>query len=165
MNETPLPLMVWAMMQVGLPLVAAASANASCNGGKVVAIHLDDVPAEGAPLIGERLEIHDVLHEAVELDAVVIDNAHTLSSLWNAPTMAASQIWPFLTLAIAEHAVGARRTAVEPRRQTHAERERKSLAQRTGGGFERGNEAHVGMALINRAQLAQRVELVLAAYR
>ena len=57
MNETPLPLMVWATMQVGLPLVASASveralrmASKSCPSISMVcqpnARHLS---ASGAP--------------------------------------------------------------------------------------------------------------------
>ena len=49
---------------------------------------------------------------------------------------------------------------VEPRGEAHAEAERQALAERTGGGFERGDEAPVGMALIDGAELAQRVQLV-----
>ena len=46
MNETPLPLMVWAISAVGLPLVAAASANAVCSAADIVAVEFDRVPAE-----------------------------------------------------------------------------------------------------------------------
>ena len=56
MNETPLPLMVWAIIAVGLPLVAAASANAPCNRGNVVPVDLDGVPSECPPFVGQRFD-------------------------------------------------------------------------------------------------------------
>ena len=138
MKETPLPLMVWATMQVGLPLVASASSKRLADGGEVVAVDLERVPAERAPLFGQRRDFHDVLHEAIELDLVVIHDGHHVVELVKSAGHGGFPDLPFLDLAVAQHDVGARRAAVQPRREPHAERQRQALAQRAGGGFQAG---------------------------
>ena len=94
MNETPLPLMVCAMITVGLPFVSSASAKAFCSAANVVAVHFDGVPAEAAPLVRQRTHSHDVFHEAVELNLVVIDDRHHVVDFCSAGNMAASQTCP-----------------------------------------------------------------------
>src|SRR5205823_4578724 len=85
------------------------------DGREIVTVDLDGVPAEGPPFIGQRRDLHNVLHEAVELDAVVVHNGHHIIHLmvWAGhgrfPNLA------FLDLAIAEHHVGARWSAIQPR--------------------------------------------------
>jgi hypothetical protein len=62
--------------------------------------------------------------------------------------------------AIAQQAVGARGAAVQARRDAHAQGQRETAAERTGGSLEAMDEADIGVALINRSELAQGVELV-----
>ena len=62
MKETPLPLMVWAMITVGFsePALAWACAKARFQRVRVVAVRLDDVPAEGTatyPRTGARARV------------------------------------------------------------------------------------------------------------
>ena len=138
MNETPLPLTVWATMQVGWPLVASASASAAWMAGEVVAVDLDGVPAEGAPFVGQRLDFHDVLYEAVELDAVVVHDGDHVVDLVESAGHGGFPDLAFLDFAVAQQHVGAGRAAVEPRREPHSERQREPFAQRAGGGFQAG---------------------------
>ena len=74
MNETPLPLTVWATMKVGLPRVASAWSSALPIWAIVVAVDLEHRPAEGLPLGHDRLEVEHLLHEVVELDLVVVED-------------------------------------------------------------------------------------------
>ena len=47
-----------------------------------MAIGADHVPAEGAPFIRHRLQIHDVLDKSVQLDSVVVqDGAHVIEMI------------------------------------------------------------------------------------
>ena len=69
MNQTPLPFVVCAMTHPGPPL--RASPDASMQPIVIVPVHLDDAPAEGAPLVGERLERQGLLTGAEALDLVV----------------------------------------------------------------------------------------------
>ena len=80
MNETPLPFTVFAMMQVGLPLVDAAFANASAA-PEYYDRRSPDVPTECPPFVCERLQVHNVFHKAVELNFVVIDDADDIVHL------------------------------------------------------------------------------------
>ena len=84
----------------------------------------------------------------------------TLSSLWTGAEHRRFPDLAFLDFAVAEHDVGARRALVQTSRQAHSDPDRQSLAERSGGGFERGNEAHVGVALVDRAELPQILQLV-----
>ena len=85
MKETPLPLMVCAMIAVGLPFVASAFANAPANRGEAVAVDLDACASRSAPLVGQRLEVHDVLHEPIELDPVVVHDRDQVVDLVERP--------------------------------------------------------------------------------
>ena len=161
MKETPLPLTVWATRQVGLPLVAAASASAPSIAAKSWPSISSVCQPKARHLSASGVDVHDVLHEAVQLDAVVVHDGHQVVHLVERADHGRFPDLAFLNLAVAQHHEGARRAAVQPRRQRHAEAERQALAQRTGGGFQAGDEAHVGMALEDAAELAQRVQLVL----
>src|SRR5207302_1583781 len=44
--------------------------------GDIVSVHFNRMPAEAAPLVRNRLVGHDVLHKAIQLDAVIIDDRH-----------------------------------------------------------------------------------------
>ena len=47
----------------------------------VVAIDLDDLPAEAAIALVQRLDVHHVLHPAVDLQPVAVDDAHQVVEL------------------------------------------------------------------------------------
>ena len=163
MKDTPLPFTVWAIRTVGLPLVAAASAKHAWIAGDVMAVELEHVPAEGSPLVGQRLQFHDVLHETVELDAVVVHDGADVIDLVEGAEHGGFPDLAFLDFAVAQHHIDAGRAAVHPQREAHAQREGEAVAERTGGGLEHGEEAHVRVALVDGAELAQGVQLVFGA--
>jgi hypothetical protein len=129
------------------------------NGGEIVAIDLDGVPAEGAPLIGHGRDSHDVLHEAIELDAVVIHDGNYVIDLMEGAGHGGFPDLAFLDFAVAEHDISAAGAAVEARAQSHSKGQREAFAQRAGGGLQAGNEAHVGMPLVDGAEFAQGIQL------
>ena len=129
MKETPLPLTVWATTQVGLPLVASASSKALSDRRQVVAVDLDGVPAEGAPLVGQRLDFHDVLDEAIELDAVVVHDGDHVVDLVEGARHGRFPDLAFLDLAVAEHDVGAGRPSVQAGGEPHPDAEREPFAR------------------------------------
>jgi hypothetical protein len=108
----------------------------------------------------QRLEVENVLHEAVELDAVVIDDRDNVVHLVERSEHRGFPDLPFLDLAIAQNDVHARREPVEFRADRHAEADRQPLAERAGGALESGDKPFVRMALVDRAQLAQSVQLI-----
>ena len=155
-------------MQVGLPFTAAASAKALLQRGNVVPVRLRSRASRSCATCPPEVPDPDVLDEAVELDPVVIHDGHDVVELVGTAEHGRFPDLAFLNFAVAQHHVGARRALVQPRGEPHADGQRQSLAQRSGGGFERRQEAHIRMALVNRTELAQRVELVLgtiAAFR
>ena len=74
MNETPRPLLVRAMTQVGRPGSAGSASKIVHQRLDVVAIDLDHAPAERAPAIGERFERHRLLGGVALLQPVAIDD-------------------------------------------------------------------------------------------
>ena len=160
MNETPLPLMVWAMTAVGLPFGGRRFLKRGVERGQVVPVDIDGVPAKRSPLVDDGLDFHDVLDEAIQLNAVGVHNGHHVIDLVVTAEHRAFPDLAFLNLAVAHHGVRPGRAAIQARRQRHAERERNAFAQRSRRSLQRRKKAHVRMALVHRAQLAKRVQLV-----
>ena len=71
MKDTPLPLMVWAMMTVGFP-VPAFCRKGPLERVHVVAVHLDHIPAKGLPLFPERGQGQGVFAEVQALHLVMV---------------------------------------------------------------------------------------------
>src|SRR5438876_833317 len=130
----------------------------------VVPVDLEDGPAECLPLRHDRLEVHDLRHEVVELDLVVVeDHAEVVER-----TVGLAELRPrhrrlphlaFLGLAVAEDAVDARTGGAELEAERQSERDRQALAQRARRCLDPGQRAPVGMTLERRAELAERDEL------
>src|SRR5581483_3577875 len=124
-------------------------------------IELDSMPSEGTPLVGERRYIHDVLDEPVELDLVVIHDRDYVVDLVIRAEHGRFPDLSFLTFAVAQHHVSARRAVVEAGGAAHPESERETLAEGTGGCLERWDKTHIRMSLIDGSELAQGFELIL----
>ena len=125
-----------------------------------MAVDLDGVPAEGAPFIGQRRDVHDVFHEAIELDAVVVHDGHHVIQLMERAGHGRFPDLPFLDLAVAQHHVGARRPpsrrAASPIPSASDRPSPSEPVEASSDGMKRMS----GMALVNRAELAQGVQLV-----
>ena len=130
MKETPLPLIgVGDDRRWACPWWRRPRSKRLADGAEVVPVDLDGVPAEGAPLVGQRRDIHDVLHEAVELDPVVVDDRDHVVDLVEGARHGRFPDLPFLDLAVAQHHVRAVRPAVEAVGESHADAERKAFAR------------------------------------
>lgn len=74
MNDTPLPLTVWAMMTVSFRrLRPAPGAGLGADGVVIVAVDFQDVPAEGPEFVGNGHDVHDVFIGPVDLQSVMVD--------------------------------------------------------------------------------------------
>src|SRR5579871_191542 len=104
----------------GTALGGAGLIERAPNGSEIVAIDLHRVPPKGSPFIRHRRNIHDVFHEAVELDAVVVQDRNYIIDLVKRSRHGRFPDLPFLAFAIAQHHIGAARAAVQPVGQTHA---------------------------------------------
>ena len=105
--------------------------------------------------------VKNVFHEAIELNLVVIHDADEVVELVDGREHRRLPDLAFLHFTIAEDDVGARRAAVQTRRQAPCQSRATIPAKRSRGGFKGRDEPHVRMALIDRAELAQGLQLVL----
>ena len=130
MKSTPLPLTVSQMTTVGRSLsVAGRSSMAFDEGGHVVAVDLDDVPAEGAPLVGVGLEGDPLLRVARHELAVAVDEGHEVAQLVAAGRHGGLPDRALAGLAVAEQADHAVRLAAVPGAQRHAHRDRQPVPE------------------------------------
>ena len=154
MKETPRPLIVCAITQSGL-----CRAGSACEGieqrGVIVAIDLDDVPAEGAPLVRQRLEIVGLGDGGALLQAVAVDDQGQVGELAVAGGHRRLPVAAFLQLAVAGDDEGAEIGAVHLPGDGDADRDRQAVAERPGIGLDAGNVVAVRMAV----QLRQRLHV------
>ena len=134
--------------------------------GQVVAVDVDDGPAEGLELVHHGLEVEDLLHEVVELYAVPVeDDAEIVEVMIGRPELGPGhEALPHLALlyfAVAEHAVDAGALAAELEAEGHAAGHGQALAERAGGRLDAGQRHAIGMPLEGTAQLAQGEEQAL----
>src|ERR687891_587901 len=134
--------------------------------GQVVAVDLDDGPAEALPLGDERLEVEDLRDEIVELDLVVVhDHGEVVERAVGLPKLGRRHRGlphlALLELAVAENAVDTRRRSGHPQAQRHAAGDRQPLAERARRRLDPRQGNPVGVALERAAELAQRDELLL----
>src|SRR5262249_11385959 len=126
----------------------------------VVAVDLDHRPAECLPLLDERLEIEDLPHEVVELNAVFIeDHGEVAEAMAGLPELRSGHCrlphLTFLDLSVADDAVHAIRLAAETKAECHPQGNREALAKRARGCFDAGQHRPIGMTLERAAELAQ----------
>src|SRR3972149_2437460 len=113
----------------------------------VVAVAPLHLPAGGRPLIGKRLRAHDVLDEAVVLDAVAVDDG---SQVGKAVVRGSHRRLPalaFVQLAVAEEAVDAVVAAVQARRQALTDGVRQPLTERAARHLDARDRPGLAVAL------------------
>src|SRR5262245_58219584 len=126
--------------------------------GNVVARALDHVPVERAPLVAKRLDSHDVLHVAIDLLAVVVDDPAQVVELVVRGEHRRLPDLPLLLLAVPHHAVDPARVLVDARGHRHPAAHRESLPERAGRHLDAGRVVLRGVALrvaIEGAELHQ----------
>src|SRR5262245_9033618 len=129
-----------------------------------VAVDLEDRPAIGLPLAGERLEVEDPRHEAVELDLVVVDDdGEIVEGVVRAAELRGGHgRLPYLTLldlAVPDDAVDACRRPAELEPQSLTQRDGEPLPERSGGGLHAGQGHAIRVPLERRAEFPERDEL------
>ena len=132
--------------------VRAQPAQQRGQRGQVVAVDLVHVPAEGAPLVGQRFHADHVVDPAVELIAVAIDDGDQVGQ----PVMRGEQRrfpdLPFLHLAVAQHDEDAEIALAQARADRHAGAVGQRVADGAGAEVHAGHLAHVGMVAQRAAQ-------------
>src|SRR5688572_29032766 len=90
----------------------------------VVAVDLDDVPAEAAPALGRLTEGHDLFGGSVDLQAVAVEDGAEVVELVMGGGHRGLPDLALLRLAVSEDAVGAVVAVVQAGRKGHADRAR-----------------------------------------
>ena len=121
----------------------------------VVPVDRDHFPAKAAILLLQRLDVHHVLHPAVDLQAVTVDNAHQVVEFVVPGFHGRFPDLSFLLLAVAHDAEGSIVLLVELSRQRDSDGDAQALPQRSGGHLDSGQLQPVRMSLVRRVQLAQ----------
>ena len=75
------------------------------DGVEIVAVEIDNVPAEATPFVGEGLEFEDVLDEAIELNLVIVDDCSAVVDFVKSSEHRRFPDLSFLDFAISEHHV------------------------------------------------------------
>ena len=116
----------------------------------VVPVDLGNVPAEGAPLVGERLEAVGLLRAGALLEAVAVDDHGEVGELAVAGEHAGFPVAAFLQFAVAGHHENAPGGAADLAGDRHADRDRHAVAERPGIGLDAGQVVAVGVAVQSR---------------
>jgi hypothetical protein len=103
------------------------------HGGQVVAVDPLHMPAEGGPLVGERLETQHLAGGAVRLLVVDIDEADEVAQPLVGGGHGRLPSGTFVELAVGHRVVDEGRVALVAKPQSHAHRDRQALAQRAAG--------------------------------
>src|SRR5436190_7240708 len=98
----------------------------------------DRVPAEGRPLVLDRLDPHDLRRRPVGLLLVAIDEEVEVVERVVGRRLRGFPRGPFLELSVGDESEEARREAVEADPKRHADGLRKALAERAAGHLEAG---------------------------
>ena len=122
---------------------------------QVVAVNLDDFPAKTAITLVQRLDVHHVLHPAIDLQAVAVDDANQVVELEVRCLHGRFPDIAFLLLAVPHNAEHRMFAAVELAGQGHADRNAEALPQRSAGNLDARQLQTVRMSLEWRIQLAQ----------
>ena len=119
----------------------------------VVAVDLDDLPAERPPLVRERLEAEDVLRAAEDLQPVAVDHDGDIAETVVRGHQCRLPVAALGALAIGHDHEHPPVDAVEPVGQGPADAERQRVTQRPGGQLDAGDPVSRHMAAEVRAVL------------
>ena len=121
----------------------------------VVPVDVDDVPAEGAVLVLQGLDVHHVLDPPIDLKAVPVDDRTDIVQLEVARRHDGFPDLPFLLLTVPHQAVGAVVSVVQIRRQSDAYADGQSLPERPGRSLDPRQFLPVRMPLERRVELPE----------
>ena len=122
----------------------------------VVAVgDLDHVPAEGAPLLGQRVHAHDVRCRPIVLEAVAIDDGRHLVEFEVGGSHHRLPVLALVEFTVAQQAVAAPGGAVDAGRQRQPQAERQPHAQRAAAHLDARRGAAHDVALQLGAEAAE----------
>ena len=81
MKDTPLPFVVWAMMMVGRPCISVAVSSASSTWRKLCPLISSTAQLNARHLSASGSKRHDVMHGAVELHVVVVQDGGQVGNM------------------------------------------------------------------------------------
>ena len=160
MNDTPLPLTVWAMIASGLPrAVRHAGRSAAASASRSWPSTSTHVPAERRPLLA-RAAAGPAPRRCARSPATCCNRRRPtrLSSRWRAPAWPLPRPSPRCTRRRSARR-NAERHAGDPAGQRHAQAERQAVAQRARGDFHAGHAAGARMLGQRRAHAAVVLQL------
>ena len=159
---TPWPFSVLAMITVGCPVVATASANAAVDGGDVVPVDLDRLPAERLRARAVGIEVPAVHRLAGLAEPVDVDDRGQVVELVEARVLERLPHRALGHLGVAAQAPDPIRQAVELLAgQRDAHRDRQALPQGPGGHVDPRQDGR-RMSLDPAAELAEGEHLLVA---
>src|SRR5579863_710475 len=126
-------------------IVSANAAQEFGRGGEVVPVNLMNLPSKGSPFVGERLDVHHLVHFAVELVAVSINDGDQGARFVLGGRDCRLPHLSFLHLAVAHHAEDPIALAGPALRERHPEPVGQRMADGAGGEVHAGDLAHVGV--------------------
>ena len=120
-------------------LVARARLHGVADGGRIVAVDLDALPAEGAELFDQRIEMRVQIDDGADRDhLVVVDEGDDVAELERGRHQGGFPGGAFLHLAVGEHAVDDAVAALDAVGERHAHDHRQPVPERAGGGLDAG---------------------------
>ena len=126
----------------------------------VVAVDAQNLPAEAGVLLVQRLHLHHVLDPAIDLQAIAIDDADDVVQVEVSGLHRGLPDLALLLFSIAHQTEDFVALAVQLGRQRHAHGNTQALSQRARGDLNPRQPEPVRVALIRRAELAQRHHVV-----
>ena len=121
--------------------------------GGVVAVHVDDLPAESAELVGERLDVVGLGDARALLQRVAIDDQSQIGELVVPGGHRRLPIAALLQFAVAGDDEDAKVRLVDLPGDGDADGDRQAVAERAGVGLDAGDIVAVGMAVEHRHRL------------
>ena len=129
------------------------------GGGVVAVVDFDDVPAEGAPLVGQGVNVHDlVAGDVVVLVAVAVDDGGDGVEVEMRGAHGGFPVLPFVEFAVAEEAVDAAVAPVEAVGEGEAVAEGEAEAEGAAAHLDADGLAAHDVALELRVELAEGLE-------
>ena len=159
MNDTPLPLTVWAISATGLPEPFGHVLHGFRQRADVVAVDLVRIPAERRPFVAQRRQHQRLVGARGRLPLVVVDDDADVFELLRGGEHRGLPDRALVVLAVGQQREDAEALALDPARQRHAAAERQAVAERAGGGLDAGQQVRRRMLGEPAAVLAIGVEL------
>ena len=123
---------------------------------EIVPVYINNIPAEGLPLLIKRLQVHNVTITAIYLQTVIIYNSHQVIQLKVSGSHSRFPHLSFIALPISQQHIRAVILRIKAPGQGYSGGEGQSLPQAAGRHFHPGSGCSVGMSLQATIHLPER---------